>query len=95
MSKVLADNSLKKYRARFKPPKYNIPQSSYTIYTPSDSNAIRPSQQSGTSVISDSVRQDGPKRKPQTNSNLDDRMNVREEDARQPNSPQIEEEFFQ
>ena len=98
MSKVLADNSLRKYRARFGPPKYNIPESSYTIYTPADSNASRLPARPANTVTSDSAnRPDGPKRKPDSGSkpNVNEQMNVREEDMNQSGAkPDIDSEFF-
>ena len=97
MSKVLADNNLRKYRARFGPPKYHIPESSYSIYTPADSNASRPAT-SQTNVVSDSTnRPDGPKRKPDAGAkpNVTEQMNVREEDMNQSGSkPDIDPDFF-
>jgi len=98
MSKVLADNNLRKYRARFGPPKHHIPESSYTIYTPADSNASRPPARPATTVTNDSAnRPDGPKRKPDSGSkpNVNEQMNVREEDMNQSGAkPDIDSEFF-
>ncbi len=95
MSKVLADNSLRKYRARFKPPKYNIPPSSYSVYTPEEETEDRPVRRQ--EVVTDNSESEPKpdnesKRKPQQD--ISQGIEVQNAEERQPKDPQIDEEFF-
>ena len=94
MGKVLADNGLKKYRARFRQPAFSIPPSSYSIYTPDYDNNVQqaaPANQSP-SYSSDENDANGAKRKPDMD--ISEGIAVPDAEERQPETPQMDEEFF-
>ena len=94
MGKVLADNNLRKYRATFKDPGFSIPPSSYTIYEPDEEQdgqpVVRPSQPAN--LPDEETSASGSKRKPQND--ISQGIPVPDAEERQPETPQMDEEFF-
>ena len=92
MSKVLADNNLKQYRAKFKPPRYFIPASSYSVYKPQtrydEDSAARHSRHDG----EDRHRPDTSYQRP---TDISRGIEVSNAEEQQPEEVQIDEDFFE